>query len=772
MQPTQIQIRQEITVQGVVQGVGFRPFVYRLANQLGVRGTVSNTSSGVTIDAQGAPPIIDAFKQALKSEAPPAARIESIDSQAKPTDLEWAKGFHILRSQRLASERTLVGSDLATCEDCRSELFDPSDRRYRYPFINCTNCGPRFTIIQDIPYDRALTTMADFEMCPACQSEYNNPLDRRFHAQPNACPDCGPQVWIEFAGHPVKLDDGQDPFEMLGDALSNGLTVAVKGLGGFHLACDATHNAAIAALRHRKGRVDKPFALMAADLDTIKQFAHVSKAEEALLLGPERPIVLLQKREKGTLSDLVAPGNRSIGVMLPYTPIHYLLLEQIPILVMTSANLSGEPIVCRNDEARSRLSNLADLFLMHNREIDNRCDDAVIRSYPHSIMQTKAEAARSVLPIRRARGYAPFPVRLHGNAPQVLAVGGELKATFCITQESYAYMGPHVGDMVNIETLSAFEESVDTFLNLFRLEPEIIACDLHPGYLSTEWAKARRKERRMVQVQHHHAHIAALMGEQQLSDNDPIIGFAFDGTGYGPDGAIWGGEVLIANYSRYQRRFHLDYVPLAGGDVSVKRPYRMALAHLRSAGLAWDAALPPVAACPADERNLYLQQLEKGINSVPTSSMGRLFDAVASLIGLCHTINYEGQAAIELEAIADRNETGAYPFEIGRETFSATPLFQKIVADLSVGVSPAVISARFHNGLANLVCEIACHIRLQTGIRHVGLSGGVFQNMRLLECLIPKLVSEGFDPLLHRFVPPNDGGLALGQALIAAYQQA
>ena len=544
--------------------------------------------------------------------------------------------------------------------------------------------------------------------------------------------------------------------------MAQGRILAVKGLGGFHLACDAAQDSALARLRERKGRVDKPFAVMARDVAQVRRVAHLSPQEEALLTGRERPILLLAKREPSPLSEGVAPGNRFLGVMLPYTPLHYLLLtgdEAPPILVMTSGNYSDEPIVVGNQEARERLSGLADAFLLHDRPIHARCDDSVVRIFQGV-----------ELPVRRSRGYAPFPVKLPWDLPPILAVGGELKSTFCLTKGPFAFMSQHIGDMENLETLVAFGQAVAHFQHIFRAEPVALACDLHPGYLSSRWAQETAGERPLIQVQHHHAHIAACMAEHGLEGAEPVIGFSFDGTGYGPDGAIWGGEVLVADYRGYRRLAHLAYVPLPGGDAGVKRPYRMALAHLWAAGLDWCEDLPPVAACPAVERRILAQQLARGVQTVPTSSMGRLFDGVAALLGVRQRITYEAQAAIELEARVAPEETGHYAFARAGDVFHAGPVFQAIVADLRAGVPVEVIAARFHNGVAALIQELARAIRAETGLSRVVLSGGVFQNVTLLERAVARLQAGGFQVLTHRKVPPNDGGLALGQAVVAAFQ--
>ncbi len=775
-----------------MQGVGFRPFVYGLAQQHRLSGFVGNNSSGVFIEVEGAATAVSHFHHALTHNPPPLARIEDITIDELP--LQNSEHFVIAHSQAQAAANTLISPDICLCDDCLRELFDPNNRRYRYPFINCTNCGPRFTIIKDIPYDRPFTTMAEFAMCADCQAEYDNPLDRRFHAQPNACAACGPSVWLEVGEQPSVIGrqlsvNGEGVIEEAQALLAAGQIVAVKGLGGFHLACDATSDEALATLRERKGRVDKPFAVMTRDVATVRHFAHLSAAEEALLTSKERPILLLRQKANNPLSKLVAPGNNTIGVMLPYTPLHYLLLDfqspisnlQSPVLVMTSANYSNEPIVKDNDEARERLSTLADAFLMHNRDIYGRCDDSVVRvtsnvaarplrvrysvnSEPNTDYQLPI--TEHCLPIRRSRGYAPFPVKLPSKVPPTLAVGGELKSTFCLAKGDYGYMSQHIGDMENLETLDAFATAVAHYKTIFRTEPEKLVCDLHSGYLSTRWAQ-EQTDLPVIAVQHHHAHIASVMAEHGLDGRSPVIGFSFDGTGYGTDGAVWGGELLLANYAGFEQAAHLKYVPLAGGDMAVKRPYRLALAHLYAAGLPWDDDLPCVAACPEPERHVLRQQVERNLNSVPTSSMGRLFDAVAALLGVRQTVTYEGQAAIELEAIAAPNVTDSYPFALSDDFFDAAPIFADIVVDLRAGVTTAVIAAKFHNAVANLIVQLSLQMRRQHGLNQVALSGGVFQNVTLLETAVRQLRHHNFDIFTHRLVPPNDGGLALGQVMIA-----
>ncbi len=756
---------------GVVQGVGFRPFIYGLALEHHLTGFVGNDSGGVFIEVEGSPPAVTAFQQDLIPKQPPLAHIESV--QARDMPVERSTQFTIVHSQSQAARQTLISPDITVCHDCLAELQDPNNRRFGYPFINCTNCGPRFTIIKDIPYDRPMTTMAEFPMCDQCQAEYENPLDRRFHAQPNACPVCGPHVWLENKESPgTEIIAREAALTHARKLLQEGKIVAVKGLGGFHLACDATNEEAITRLRQRKGRVDKPFAVMALDVETVRRFASVSPEEEEWLTSKERPILLLQKKRNSLLSAGISPGNRAIGVMLPYTPLHTLLLQpadenkQPLVLIMTSGNFSDEPIVKGNDQAPEQLGRLADAFLMHNRPIHARCDDSVLRLIPTTTDHSPLSTAHP-LPIRRSRGYAPFPVKLPFSVPPILAVGGELKATFCLANEEYAYMSQHIGDLENLETMQALETAVNHYQHIFRVRPQIIACDMHPVYLSTRWAEEQAGERPLIKVQHHHAHIAALMAEKGLDGSQPVIGFSFDGTGYGPDGAIWGGELLIADYKSYNRAAHLAYMPLVGGDAAVKRPYRLALAYLHAAGIPWAENLFPFQACPPQERRLLARQLETGLNVVPTSSMGRLFDAVTSLLGLRHEVSYEGQAAIELESVA--NDGGIpYRVELVHSQVAVKPILAAILADMAAEKSTAEISTRFHATIAHIIRQLSGRIRDETNLNIVALSGGVFQNMKLLRQTIHLLETDGFQVLHHHLVPPNDGGLALGQAIIAA----
>jgi len=763
-----------IHITGVVQGVGFRPFVYNLATDLDLVGWVLNSSSGVEIEAIGPPGVLETFVERLESDAPPLARIESVAVkriEASGVELPNPDGFAIRHSEAKPGDFQPISPDIAICDDCLRELFDPDDRRYHYPFINCTNCGPRFTIIKDIPYDRPKTTMAPFKMCPDCQAEYDDPTNRRFHAQPNACPVCGPRVWlVSDAG--ADLGGREDEaIKRTRELLKSGAVVAVKGLGGFHLACDATNPRAVDKLRERKGRIDKPFALMAFDLKMVQQFCHVGADEQQLLTSRERPIVLLRERADSLIAASVAPGNEDLGVMLPYTPLHYLLLEPSdgfpPALVMTSGNYSEEPIATGNEEARERLGELADAFLLHDRKIHARCDDSVTR-----VFEGKE------LPVRRSRGYAPYPIHLPFAVDQVLAVGAELKNTFCLTRDRYGFLSQHVGDMENYETLRFFEQMVEQLARTFRIDPEIVACDMHPGYLASRYAQRLvssssndlgldTSNLRLIETQHHHAQVASCMAEHGLTGERAVIGVAFDGTGYGTDGAIWGGEFLVMDYASFRRAAHLKYVPLPGGDAAIRRPYRTALAHLWAAGVDWDEALPSVAAASPEERTILVQQLERRVNTVQTSSSGRLFDAVSSLAGVRQEINYEAQAAIELETLVNEDVNEVYEFVLEKAIDSA-PLIRAVVSDVKSGVPSGVIAAKFHNGMAAMIHDVCVHVREESDLNEVVLSGGVFQNVALLERVLPLLQTSGFAVYTHHLVPPNDGGLSLGQAMIAA----
>jgi hydrogenase maturation protein HypF len=776
----------KLHITGIVQGVGFRPFIYGLAIRLRLTGWVRNTSAGVEIELDGPKDSLDAFLQALKAELPPLARMDSLDvSFGEPGHYST---FEIIPSEVLLGAFQPVSPDVSICDDCLRELFDPNDRRYRYPFINCTNCGPRFTIITDIPYDRPNTTMAPFAMCLDCASEYQDPLDRRFHAQPVACPACGPGIWLEWKEDGAQMRvDGDKAVLAAQEMLIKGLILAVKGLGGFHLACDATRAEAVTRLRQRKLRVDKPFALMMPDIATVERYCFLNQTERELLESRQRPIVLLRRKPDSEIAREVAPGQNFLGVMLPYTPLHYLLIKEenqrLPALVMTSGNLSEEPIATGNDSARQQLSGLADAFLLHDREIHTRCDDSVVRVLNDQVPagrlakrngKKKGDYSFSTYFLRRSRGYAPDPLSLPFPVPPILAAGPELKNTFCLTRERYAFLSHHIGDMENYETLRSFQEGISYFERLFRIKPEIIAYDLHPNYLASRYSleRAGRENLPAVGIQHHHAHIAACLADNGINVNRPVIGLAFDGTGYGEDGAIWGGEVLVADYAGYQRKYHLEYFPLPGGDNAIRRPALTALGLLWSLGMDWEEELAPVQALTREEITALRIQLQHRLNAPLTSSLGRLFDAVAALAGVRQQVNYEAQAAIEFESILDEAEKGFYRFEIRDGLIDVRSVVHALLKDLQEDLPAPLISARFHNGIVELVQQVCMLIRQETGINEVALSGGVWQNMALLKNSVKRLQKAGFTVYLHHQVPTNDGGISLGQALIAAARSA
>lgn len=746
-------VRLRCTISGRVQGVGFRPRVCVLAHSLGVTGFVGNDTRGVFIEVQGPAPVVSTFIDYLH-DCTSSVVVEDIRAEELPPRLE--SEFVIVSSEECGSG-ALIPPDLATCDDCLRDLRDSGDRRFGYPLVTCARCGPRFTLIREMPFDRVRTTMANFEMCPRCAVEYSDPKDRRFHAQTLACPICGPRVWFARVGG--EEIEGALAIQMARDALVAGLIIAVKGVGGFHLACDATNEATVCRLRTGKARGDKPFALMATSVEMVRVYAEVSPEEERLLTSRERPIVLLRRREPATaasLSRAVAPGNNYLGVMLPYSPLHHLLLGDRP-LVMTSGNVCGEPIITANSDA-STLAPPADAFLLHNREIITPCDDSVVRVF-----------ADESYPIRRSRGYAPLPVRLREGGPTVLAVGGELKATFCLAVGDRAFVSQHIGDLGNLATLATFEKAVEHLMRLLRVEPEAVACDAHPNYASVRWAEAfaLRRGLPLVRVQHHRGHIASLAVEHQHVG--PLIGVCFDGTGYGDGGTVWGGEFFVGKVESLERVAHVDYIPLPGGDAAVERPYRMALAHLWSAGIPWNESLPCVRACPLAERKILLAQLQRNVNCVPTSSVGRLFDAVAALIGVRQIATYEAQAAIELEAVAEEVPNG-YDIPLNTNAllrFDPRSLLRQVASDWLGDVPVPVIAGRFHRGLADSVVRVCGILREQRGVNAVGLTGGVFQNMLLLRLTVESLQRDGFAVLVHRQVPANDGGLSLGQAVLA-----
>ena len=752
----------KLNITGIVQGVGFRPFVYSLAVNNQLKGWVLNSSSGVEIEVNGSQTDLDAFVRQIGEQTPPLARIDRMTvEEIEPNGFTE---FTILSSQSRPGDFVPISPDVSICDDCTRELFDPANRRYRYPFINCTNCGPRFTIIRDIPYDRPLTTMANFQMCPDCEAEYKNPLDRRFHAQPTACPVCGPQVKF-IAGKGGDLV-AEGALQEARQWLRNGKILAIKGLGGYHLACDAFNGGAVDELRRRKRRSDKPFALMAFDMATIRKHCHVSPREEELLLSHQHPIVILARRAGSAISPLTAPHQNTLGMMLPYTPLHLLLMEPEPgfpeVLVMTSGNLSEEPIAYEDEQAAQHLVERADAFLIHNRPIHMRTDDSVARI-----------ALGNVYMIRRARGYTPDAIMLPSKVRPMLAAGSELKNTFTLARDNYAFMSHHIGDLENFETLQSFESGIRHYERLFKVVPEIIACDMHPNYLATRYAIQRAESENLpiIQVQHHHAHLASCLADNGWQPDDrQAIGIILDGTGMGTDGTIWGGEVLIGNYAGYTRRFHLEQMPLPGGDAAIRHPVRTCLAYLWKFGIEPVKELEPVSAMRVSDLSILTQQLVNNINTIPTSSMGRLFDAVSSLIGVCQHASYEGQAAIDLENAIAPQENGFYEFPLVKDIVCLKPLFTEIIHELQMGVQKEKIAARFHNGIIMVLLAACQLIRSETGITDIALSGGVWQNMYLLTHAVQVLSGAGFNVMVHHQVPANDGGISLGQLAVCEVQ--
>ena len=746
---------RKLEINGIVQGVGFRPFVYRLARELNLCGQVANTAEGVEIVLEGAAGDIEDFCRELRRQSPPLARIAAI--RVLQCAASQREDFTIVQSRSAARRTAFISPDVAVCRDCLREMNDPADRRHRYPFINCTNCGPRYTIIGGIPYDRAATSMRRFTMCVRCQDEYDDPADRRFHAQPNACPQCGPQVALH--DHRGRRLSAQDPIAQAAQLLQQGRILAVKGLGGFHLAVNAVDDAAVAELRRRKHREQKPLALMSADLERVGCYAQFDEKERELLTSPVRPIVMLEKRQPNDISPRVSPSNRRYGVMLPYTPLHHLLLDAgFTALVMTSANPSGEPIVRGNREAFERLAGIADYFLVHDREIYQRCDDsiaAVVDGRPRLL--------------RRSRGHVPAPIFLARPAPPVLACGAELKNTVCLTRDRAVFLSQHIGDLENAAAEAFFRKTIAHLEGILDIAPRIVACDRHPDYRSSRFARAQEGVER-VEVQHHHAHIAACLAENGHAG--PVIGLAFDGTGYGDDGTVWGGEVLLADLKTCRRLAHLRPVPLPGGDAAVRQPWRMALSYLVQLwgpGLE-NLDLPLLEALTPEQVRVVSRMAVRGIHSPPTSSLGRLFDAVAALCGLRREAAFEGQAAMELEATARRTDhCYAFGWDGSEDRVIDTGgIIRGVVRDLRHAVPAAEVSGRFHTTLVRLFTELSARLADQTGVKTVALSGGVFQNRLLLTGLSRSLSKAGMTVLTHRLVPANDGGICLGQAAIAA----
>jgi len=790
--------RREVLVRGVVQGVGFRPFVYRLAQDEGLSGSVGNDTNGVTIQIEGPTERVEAFLVRLGSEAPPMARIDTIT--VRPISATGAAGFQITASESAGQISTGIPADAATCPDCLRELFDPEDRRFLYPFLNCTNCGPRFTITRQFPYDRPQTSMAKFPMCMECQWEYDDPRNRRFHAQPNACYECGPRVWLITPGGEIcKATSSVAPHlqqvllaaagrkkinsenaaassfavvEQTIDFLLEGRIVAIKGIGGFHLCVDANNEVAVTRLRQRKQRYGKPLAVMVRDIEAARTLCALTIEEESLLSTPARPIVLARKREGSGIAEGVALGIPWLGIFLPYAPLQHLLFAdaRIHALVMTSANLSEEPIAIDNEEAQQRLGQIADAFLMHDREILQRCDDSVA---------AVVDGAPQL--IRRARGFVPLGIALPFEVPPLLAVGGHLKSVFTLARGRFAYQSQHLGDLENLTGLDFFKESLDHLMRTFEIQPQAVVHDLHPGYLSTQWAKEWAAERGLplIAVQHHHAHIAGCMAEHSLEG--PVIGLALDGTGYGTDGKIWGGEVLIAKLGSFERFAHLNYVPMPGGEAAIKEPWRMALGALHAADYDVESEqIVQLLGAQASEVRVLRRMLERGVNSPMTSSLGRLFDAVAAVVLNRRVVDYEAEAAIELEGIAvdepDRFEQGYYVPELhGAEEGSGSvaeirtgKMWKAVLEDLWRGVPARRISARFHAGIAEGFINAAANARIETDINTVALSGGCMANRRLARLLREGLEEEGFNVFQHRQVSPGDGGLSYGQIAVAA----
>lgn len=762
-------IRAVMSVNGIVQGVGFRPFVYNLALRCHICGWVNNFPGGVHIEAEGTEESVQTFIRCLKQEAPPVSSIDTF--QVEYAAALGYSNFEIRKSSFESVPDAYISADIAVCQDCLNEMNDPKNRRYRYPFINCTNCGPRFTITSGIPYDRVNTTMNVFPMCVECAKEYHDPANRRFHAQPVACEQCGPSLFLlDSQGKQIAQDR---ELEKSVELLKAGKILAVKGVGGYHLACDAKNISAVRELRKRKARDGKPFALMAKDIETVNRYCFVGETESEILQSVRRPIVLLERKPGTELgAELISPDNNKLGIMLPYTPLHYLLFDDgIEMLVMTSGNRSGEPIYYKDDEAFEGLRGIADYFLTNNREIFIRTDDSV----------TSVFRGREFI-LRRSRGYVPFPLDISSaicfakhptDIPSVLACGGELKNTFCLTKGNKAFLSHHIGDMENLETLASFETGIEHFKKIFSIVPKAVAFDMHPDYFSTKYADALTGTEKFP-IQHHHAHIASCMAENKITGK--VIGVAFDGTGYGDDGNIWGGEFFTGDYSTFERRAHFEYIPLPGGDAGIQEPWRMAVSYLAQAygGDTIPRSLPFLAHIDPQKVDIVIRQIERKINTPLTSSMGRLFDAVSSLTGLCNVIEYEGQAAIRLEREANAKETCRYPYVIIPDgagyQIRILPMIRAITEDVLQGAEKSQIAGVFHHTIAGLTLDICRLLRQQCGLSDVVLSGGVFQNRLLLGLTINNLTSDGFQVYSHGKVPTNDGGISLGQAAIVLHK--
>ncbi len=749
-------------ISGLVQGVGFRPFVHRVAMRHHLAGWVRNGSGAVVIHVEGEAAVIERFVQDVRLDAPVLTRIETL--AVEPVAPEGLSGFEVRASSTTDEGRLPVSPDVALCEQCARELADPRNRRFRYPFITCTDCGPRFTVIESMPYDRERTTMRAFTQCAACRDEYESPGNRRYHSETNSCAECGPRLWFEVAGAPVSIADGEDAISRTASLLRSGGIVAIRGLGGFHLAVDATSELAVARLRQRKHRKAKPLAVMVASMVDARRLVELNTREAQLLASAASPIVTCRRRltdavTRGSLAHNVAPGLAHLGIMLAYTPLHRLLLEAVGVpLVMTSGNRGEEPIATSVDEARERLRGIADAFLFHDREIVARYDDSVVRMVDDAPVF-----------LRRARGYAPLPLTLPVETPRsLLAVGPHLKNTFALMTGGRAYVSQHIGDLENVETLEHFRAARERFETLFRITPEVVACDRHPGYLSTRLAAESGLE--IVPVQHHHAHVAAVMAEH--GQTEPVIGVTYDGTGYGDDGHVWGGEILYADLAGYRRLSHLRYAPLPGGDLAARTPWRAALGWL-----SLDQATAPGFGLPRDavdprERAIADRQLARGINTPLTSSMGRLFDAAASIIGLRQTAQYEGQAAMELEALASSRRGQALPYCLTRSPdgweLDPLPLLAVLAAQARCGFDRAVLAASFHETIVAATVDLVVRASRATGCHTIALGGGCFQNARLLSSLRNALQRDGFTVLAPRHLSPNDGCVSVGQAAVAA----
>ncbi|MEA3279269.1 MAG: carbamoyltransferase HypF [Thermodesulfobacteriota bacterium] len=749
-------VAKKLNINGIVQGVGFRPFVYKLASQYEIKGDVSNTSSGIVIHIEGIRDNIESFCRDLTEKSPPLAHIT--ETSIHPETVKGFKEFSIQQSIGQAACSTLISPDVSICDDCLRELFDPDDRRFQYPFINCTNCGPRYTIISDIPYDRPKTSMKHFKMCKMCQDEYDDPGNRRFHAQPNACKECGPHVTL-YDNSRKKLDV-QNPVEKTAELLKQGYVVAIKGLGGFHLAVDAANNDAVSMLRSRKHREEKPLAIMSCDIEYIRKYAYVQTEEEELLKSFHRPIVILKKKKPNPLSKEVSPRNRYFGVMLPYTPLHYLLLSHgFTALIMTSGNMSEEPICIDNEDAFERLSKIADYFLIHNRDIYLRSDDSIVKY-----------TAGNTRFIRRSRGYIPVPVFLKKQVAQILACGGGLKSTICLTKGNNAFISQHIGDLDNQATYEFYQLTIRHMKRILDIDPVIIAHDVHPDYLSTIYALEQQNIKK-VPVQHHHAHIVSCMAENRL--DGPVIGLSFDGTGYGTDGSIWGGEILIVEDKKFERAAHLSYVSMPGSEAAIKEPWRMAVSYLYDAfgEELYSLDLPVLKEIDKNKIRFIVEMISKQINSPSTSSLGRFFDGIAAIIGIRNYVVFEGQAAMELEMLAEKNINKTYDFKWisgDMHKIFLQPIVCGVVDDMSKGVHPSDISSKFHATIIKMFSELCDVIRKESGLNRIALSGGVFQNSIILTGLIEKLKEKGFQVFTHTQVSANDGGISLGQAMVAA----